>query len=222
HHHGRPSAFLEQHGDAFGGGAAESFDGGGGAARTEHDVGVALGYDVFGGQDELGYRSHMHAALEQHQDSGIPGHFPDLLEQPVVQRAARSDLQAIHLGFHADLQLFEVHHLGIDGQARALPGFQEDFQALRVALEGMRGGTGLPYSAPDHVGPGFLDAEGRFQEQFLLPGIDRAMAGDDAKIPGQDLLPQRDAVMAELALPGHELVGRLNAIDALDIGEAFD
>ena len=74
----------------------------------------------------------------------------------------------------------------------------------------------------DHVGAGFFHRVGSFEEVILVVWINGALSRDDTKVPGDFSLADGDAVIRQLAFPRHQLVWRLDAVDALDVGKSLD
>src|SRR6185437_7720327 len=81
------------------------------AALAKHEVVVAAGEDVFGGEQNL-FDGGGDAALEQ---AGL-AHVAELAEQVEVLHVARTDLEAVDIGEH-DLDLRDLHNLSDDEQA---------------------------------------------------------------------------------------------------------
>ena len=94
------------------------------AAFAEHDVGVAVGEDVFGGEEPL-FDALAHAAFEE---DGFPG-FGTFDEELEILRVAGSDLQDIRGGGHV-LDIALAEDLGDDLESGLGAGGLEESQAL--------------------------------------------------------------------------------------------
>ena len=109
-----------------------------------------------------------------------------------------------------------VHDLRDDGQARGLPGLQQQADALLVeALEGVGGGPGLEGAAPEDLGPGGLHGLGHGDDLLLV--LHGAGAGHHQEVAAADLgaVSQLDNGVPLMEFPVGVLVGLLDAAHRL-------
>ena len=221
-HDGRPSPFLEKRCDGFVGVVAVAIESRLRTPGAEDDVRIAKIYDVFGGGDELVERAVVHAPLQQHRRLASRDRLADLPEERVVEGITRADLQDLHAGFEREAELLLVHHLGVHRQAGAAGAFHQDIQRAVIALEGIRIGPGLPHSAAQRVGPGFLHGVGRLVEIIRILRVDGTQARHDQQLFPESHPAHFHAVAGEVGLDVHQLVGRLDGVDAVHKRQALE
>ena len=214
HHHGKVALPLHrQHRRQVQGVAGVRLEGADAPLAQDH-VGVPPRHDVFrahqplldgGGQPPL-------------QQDGLvgPAH---LFQQVEVLHIPRPDLDHVHRLLKQG-ELIRAHQLGHDGQAGGLPGLVQQEDALHpLALEGVRGGTGLVGPAPQGRRPGLPDGPGHLQNLPLA--LHGAGPGDN-----RQLLPADGHAAADVnhgvvwvVLAVGLLIGLRNAHDPLHAGE---
>jgi hypothetical protein len=187
-----------------------------GAARAEDDVRVPEVHDVFGGGDELVERAEVHAALEQHDGVTAGDGLADLAEQRIIQGVAGADLQDVHPRVEREPELLLIHHLGVHRQAGAARTFHQDVERLVVTLEGVGIGPGFPHAAAQRLGAGLLHRVRRLIEIIRVLRIDGAEPGHDEQLVAEGHAAHLHAVVREVGLDVHELVRRLDGVDAVD------
>jgi len=121
------------------------------AALAEDDVAVAVGEDVFGGEEPL-LDGGPHAPLEEH-GLGCSANFVQKSEVLHVAAAYLEDVREAG----DDLHVAGVHHLGDDREAGLGACGRENLEPLfAVAAEGVGAGAGLEGAASEQVGAGRL------------------------------------------------------------------
>ena len=145
----------------------------------------------------------------------------DRTQQGVVKRVPGADLEHVHARVEGQLHLLFVHDLGVDRQAGEPRGLHQDLDRFAVALEGIGIRPRLPDSAPQDMGAGLLHGRGRLQEIPRVLRVDRALPGDDEEILPQGNTADGDPVARQVRPPVHELEGRLDPVDALDVRESL-
>ena len=178
---------------------------------------VALGHDVFGGQQEFLQR-RAHAALQQHRLALLA----DGVEQIEILHVPRADLQ--HIGVVGDqFHLLDRHHFGDDRQPGLLARQGQQFQPfLGQSLEGIGIGARLERPAAQADRAGFLHGVGDFQQ--LRFALDAARPGDHADLLAADRSrrhrpARRDDRSLLLDLPRRHFVrgeDRHDFVDAVD------
>src|SRR6185312_9398995 len=187
------------------------------AALAKHEVVVAAGEDVFGGEQNL-FNGGGDAALEQ---AGL-AHVPELAEQVEVLHVARTDLEAVDVREH-DLDLRDLHDLGDDEQAVFIGSLAHDLQPFNAhALEAVRRAARLERTAAKELrtGSGALFCA----EANLVAAFDRAWAGhdDDLFATDDDTIRELDARAFRAEAAAGELVGRRDAVGLRDTGEHLE
>ena len=150
------------------------------AALAEHDLGAAVDDQIFGGGEPF-LDGAGQAALEQHGAAGLG----DLLEQVVVLRVARADLE--HVGqVEQGLDLVGAGHFRDQGDVELLFDRAHDLEAVLLeALEIVGRSAGLEGHGADDADAAADEILHRGAE--LVIGFDGARTGEDLDVPPADL-----------------------------------
>ena len=211
YHHGQMGQLVEdRHGGQVQGIAGGCFEGAD-APLTEDDILVAPGHNVLRAHQQL-LDGVGQAALEK---NGLLG-LAQFLQKLKVLHVPGTHLDDVHV--LEEGQVVGVHDFSDDGQTGFPLGLQQQLNAVGLqALEVVGGGTGLEGAAPEHGGPGCLDALGHGDD--LLLALHRAWAGNEGEAAVahlQLLLSHLDDGILGMELPVGALEGLGHPLDPLD------
>ena len=183
------------------------------AAFAEKDIGIAVGEEVFGGQEPF-LDAFAHSAFEQ-DGFATAGTGNEKLE---VLGVAGTDLQEVgDFGDGIDIVLAE--DFGDNFEACFPAGLVEEAQAfLAEALEFVGGGAGFVGTAAQNGGTGLADRVRGFQE--LTFAFNRAGAGHEgeARAADGDAADRHHAVVG-MGFATHQFVTFLDTENAFDLGQ---
>jgi len=199
------------------GGEIESVAGvgfeGANAALAEQDVGIAVGEQIFGGEEPF-FDFFAHAAFEHHGFAGVRA-FDEKAE---VLSVAGADLEDVG-GFRDMLNVALAQDFGDDLESGAVAGFAEEAKAFDAeALEFVGRGAWFVGAAAEDGGSGGFDGVGGGEE---LGGVFHgAGTGHDTELRATD----RDAAgvyngIGRVGFAAGELVALLDAEHAFDLRE---